>query len=174
MTFRSHVTPAVWDDLTARGQTRRYRPNSVLLRQGESPTSVIVLSEGTVRVIRADEQGNATTLMLRGPGEVLGEMGVLCDRPRSATVVTVTACVGHAMAATAFRGFLDRYSLRQTAYALAADRLEQRDDSPPRPPCRRCSGWRGSSLDWRTRSAGVTPGLWSSSWGCLARSSGRW
>ena len=53
----------------------------VLMRQGETGTEMMVLIDGTVSV-----QRDGALLAERGPGEVLGEMALLSDKPRSATV----------------------------------------------------------------------------------------
>ena len=53
----------------------------VLMRQGETGTEMMVLIDGTVSV-----QRDGAVLAERGPGEVLGEMALLSDKPRSATV----------------------------------------------------------------------------------------
>lgn len=125
MNFREIVSTRVWQDLIQRSQRRLYRRGAVLLRQGESATSVIALNEGTVKVVQAAENGDALTLTLRGPGEVLGEMGAILDQPRSATVSSVIACVGYVMSAHAFRGFLDRHQLATAVYKLAVDRIQE-------------------------------------------------
>lgn len=98
-----------------------------MLRQGESAGSVIALTEGIVKVIQVAENGETLTLTLRGPGEVLGEMGAILDRRRSATVKAVSACVGHVLPAHAFRGYLDRHRLSSEVYRLAVDRMQENE-----------------------------------------------
>jgi CRP-like cAMP-binding protein len=124
MNFRDIVTAEVWQDLIDRGHPRKFARGDVLLRQGESAMSVIGLVEGIVKALRTDVHGQSLTLMLRGPGEVLGEMGALLGRPRSATIVAVTPCTGRTLTATAFRGYLERHQLGSRVYELAVDRME--------------------------------------------------
>lgn len=125
MNFREIVSTRVWQDLIQRSQRRPYRRGAILLHQGESATSVIALTEGTVKVVQTAENGDALTLTLRGPGDVLGEMGAILDRPRSATVSSVSGCVGYVMPAHAFRGFLDRHQLAAAVYKLAVERMHE-------------------------------------------------
>lgn len=125
MNFRAIVSTRVWQDLIQRSQRQAYRRGAILLHQGESATSVIALTEGTVKVAQTAENGDTLTLTLRGPGEVLGEMGAILDRPRSATVSSVSGCVGYVMPAHAFRGFLDRHQLATAVYELAVDRMQE-------------------------------------------------
>ncbi|MFI7096130.1 Crp/Fnr family transcriptional regulator [Streptomyces lydicus] len=124
MNFRQLVPAEAWQDLINRGQRRTYRRGSILLSQGESPSSVIALAEGTVKVVQVTEGGDSLTLTLRGSGEALGEMGAILDRPRSATVQAVSACVGYILASHAFRGYLERYQLATAVYRLAVDRMQ--------------------------------------------------
>jgi CRP/FNR family cyclic AMP-dependent transcriptional regulator len=122
--FRQIVSAEAWLDLVNRSQRRIYRRGSILLSQGESPSSIIALAEGIVKVFRVTEGGASLTLTLRGPGEVLGEMGAILDRPRSATVQAICACVGYVLPAHAFRGYLDRHQLATAVYQLAVDRMQ--------------------------------------------------
>lgn len=127
MNFRSLVATDVWHDLIDRGRRRVYPGNSVLLAQGESPECVIVLIDGLVKVVQSNECGDELILMLRGPGEVLGEMGVLLGRPRSATVTAVRRCITSVMPAHAFRGYVERHGLVPVIYQLTVDRLNRHE-----------------------------------------------
>ncbi|MEY9839792.1 Crp/Fnr family transcriptional regulator [Streptacidiphilus sp. EB103A] len=125
--FRSLVPPEAWRDLVDRGRRRTYQRGSLLLRQGESPDSVIALVEGQVRVSQLNERGDELVLMLRGPGELLGEMGILVGRPRSASVTAAQRCVGMVLPAHAFRGYVDRHGLQAVIYQLTVERLNSHE-----------------------------------------------
>jgi diguanylate cyclase (GGDEF)-like protein len=67
-----------------------YPPGHVITRQGEPPQSLFVLLSGRVRVVEATTDGQAEMLLGEiGKAEVFGEMGILRDQPRSATVIAV-------------------------------------------------------------------------------------
>ncbi len=73
-----------------------YPAGHVITRQGEAPENLYVLFSGRVRVIEATADGQAEMLLGEiGKAEVLGEVGILRDQPRSATVIAVdrTHCV---------------------------------------------------------------------------------
>ncbi|MFD3928340.1 Crp/Fnr family transcriptional regulator [Streptomyces sp. NPDC058614] len=127
MNFRSLVPTDVWRDLIDRGRRRTYPSKAVLLAQGESPDCVIALLDGLVKVAQSNECGDALTLMLRGPGEVLGEMGALLDRPRSATVTAARRCTGVVLPAHAFRGYVERHRLDAVIYRLTVERLNSHE-----------------------------------------------
>jgi CRP-like cAMP-binding protein len=117
----------IWSELVGFGRRRLFQPGHVLLQPGAPATSVIVLTDGIVRVRQGDEQGRRLTITLRGPGEVLGEYGVLLERPRSASVEAALRCTGYVVPAAAFRRFAERHELTSTILRLAVERLEQRE-----------------------------------------------
>src|SRR5919206_2602312 len=63
----------------------RFGPGEVVFREGEPSRAVLLVHEGEVEVAKA---GGAVEVLLGavGPGEFVGEMGVVEGRPRSATV----------------------------------------------------------------------------------------
>lgn len=69
---------------------RDYPAGSVLVRQGQPGAGLFIIVSGHARVSREDASGphEAATL---GPDDVFGEMSLLDDLPRSATVTAVDA-----------------------------------------------------------------------------------
>ena len=69
------------------GKTRRYAVGEALMTQGEPSLSVHFILEGQVRVERQRRSdAQPIHLAMLGSGEIVGEMGVMVDLPRSATV----------------------------------------------------------------------------------------
>lgn len=69
--------------LTRRARPRTAGPGETILRQGEHPTSVFVVADGEVEVLKGDSEEPVAVL---GPGELFGEIGLLANRSRGATV----------------------------------------------------------------------------------------
>ncbi len=68
----------------------RYSPGSVLLSQGEKGLGLFIITKGTVRITRANGPGGAEeVLATAGMADIVGEMALLDDLPRSATVTAV-------------------------------------------------------------------------------------
>lgn len=65
---------------------RSYRAGEVLLSDGSDHREVMVLIEGTLRI----EKGGSTISTISRAGAVIGEVGILLNRPATATVVAAT------------------------------------------------------------------------------------
>jgi uncharacterized protein YhbP (UPF0306 family) len=81
--------------ITGRLQTIELAPGTVIARQGTPADKFLIVVEGEVAVTRDAEHGTETIMSL-GPGEFFGEIAILTDAPRSATLTTV----GHASVLT--------------------------------------------------------------------------
>src|SRR5947209_15364487 len=82
--------------LLAQAGERQFPPGHVLIAEGEIPEHVFVIISGHVRVIEAMPDAQTEVVLGElGPGEIVGELGILTERPRSATVVVLerTRCL---------------------------------------------------------------------------------
>jgi CRP/FNR family cyclic AMP-dependent transcriptional regulator len=78
--------------LAEQGRPRRFPPGSPLMRQGEVSESLHIILHGSVRVERAHPQLLRPVVLAElGPGDIVGEMGVLDQEPRSATVTALNS-----------------------------------------------------------------------------------
>lgn len=71
-------------------QERKFLAGSVLMQQGDTGAGLFVITSGKVKITQAGDPDHAEEdLGTAGPGDVLGEMALLDDLPRSATVTAV-------------------------------------------------------------------------------------
>jgi signal transduction histidine kinase len=63
--------------------------NQLIFRAGDAPDGLYVLLAGKVRIYRHDDEGNEVDLAFRETGSFFGEIALLENRPRTATVVTL-------------------------------------------------------------------------------------
>jgi NADH dehydrogenase len=76
----------------ALGVRREYfEPGQAIFREGDRGDWLYVVTEGEVEVLKRDGGGAATPLRRLGAGECFGEIALVSDRPRTATVRAVTA-----------------------------------------------------------------------------------
>jgi CRP/FNR family cyclic AMP-dependent transcriptional regulator len=66
--------------------TRSYRPGDVILREGDTSMSLYVILSGAVEIYRQADGGQEVFLAKLGPADVFGEMGLIDDVVRSATI----------------------------------------------------------------------------------------
>lgn len=67
----------------------RYPPDTVLCQEGKNESTFYVVVSGRVVVLRTLEDGEEFVLGILGPNSFFGEMGLITDQPRSATVKTI-------------------------------------------------------------------------------------
>ncbi|MGW4376095.1 Crp/Fnr family transcriptional regulator [Streptomyces albidoflavus] len=112
--YQSHSTvigDELWDRLRMIAPQRLRPARSVLLRQGDAATHVIVLESGSALITLAGTDGEQTLLAVRGAGELLGELAVLDAQPRTATVTAAEPCRVRVVPADAFLSFVDEHGL---------------------------------------------------------------
>ena len=90
--FRKFALFAELDDrelssIAAVAKARRYAKDDVIFHADESGDVFCLIREGHVKVTMISPEGKEIILSLLGPGDFFGEMALLDDEPRSATVV---------------------------------------------------------------------------------------
>jgi CRP/FNR family cyclic AMP-dependent transcriptional regulator len=73
--------------------TRRSVPrSSTVMASGDPTDSLYIVLSGRLKVMMSDAEGKEVILSILGPGEFFGEMGLIDDSPRSATVIAIEPC----------------------------------------------------------------------------------
>jgi len=101
------------DDLAALGvlgHERRFHRGTRLFLEGDRADTVYVVVGGRARVYTATTEGNEVTLSVRGPGDLIGEMGALDPgSTRSASVIALDPLDCRVITAAELRGFLETH-----------------------------------------------------------------
>ena len=74
--------------VTRRSVTR----GTIIMAAGDPTDSLYIILSGRLKVMMSDADGKEVILSILGPGEFFGEMGLIDDSPRSASVVAIEAC----------------------------------------------------------------------------------
>ncbi|MBN2003752.1 MAG: Crp/Fnr family transcriptional regulator [Anaerolineae bacterium] len=72
--------------LAEESSTRVFEVDEVIFYQGESGKTCHIVTQGKVRIFVVGEDGRELSVSLMGPGEIIGEMALFEDVPRSASV----------------------------------------------------------------------------------------
>jgi CRP-like cAMP-binding protein len=75
--------------VAASATLRRYEPGDVLMRKGDEALSFFVILEGHLKIVTTDAKGDEIIINKVGPGETIGELSLVDERPRSAGVVAL-------------------------------------------------------------------------------------
>lgn len=65
---------------------RAFHPGQRICAQGDPADCAFYVESGTVEVVAEDDEGNRVVVATMGPESVFGEMALVTDQPRSATV----------------------------------------------------------------------------------------
>jgi EmrB/QacA subfamily drug resistance transporter len=85
-----HLTRDELVEAAGRAEVRYFQAGETVLRQGDRADTFYVISSGEVRVSRQSATGETVELRTLGPGQYFGEIGLLANLPRTATVTAVT------------------------------------------------------------------------------------
>jgi CRP/FNR family cyclic AMP-dependent transcriptional regulator len=109
-------------------QHRRFPRGSYVIRAGEETDALYIILAGRAKVLIPDDDGNEVILAMIGPNDFFGEMGLLDDQPRSASVETVESCEMLRITRTAFLNCLkDNFDAAMLIIRNLVRRLREAD-----------------------------------------------
>ena len=76
--------------ITAHAVNRTYPKSTVIINEGDVSDSLYVILSGRVKVYLSDEDGKEVILNAQGAGDYFGELALIDEAPRSASVMTLT------------------------------------------------------------------------------------
>ena len=69
---------------------RLFPRNSTIIQQGDSADTFYIIRKGNVKVVQQRDGGQPVSIATMGPMDGFGEMALLTDLPRSASVIALT------------------------------------------------------------------------------------
>jgi nucleotide-binding universal stress UspA family protein len=89
------LSPEDLEHIAETARIRTYQRGEVIVREGETATGCFLIASGRVGVVKGEESSHPTILARLDAGEIFGEMAVIDDHPRSASVRAIeeTECV---------------------------------------------------------------------------------
>jgi NTE family protein len=104
--FFSALPAAPLRTIAARLKRLRFKPGDTVFREGDPADTLFLVETGRVHVWTSDDRQLLASL---GPGSILGEIALLLDVPRTATVRAVTACSMLALTRRSLNELVRRY-----------------------------------------------------------------
>jgi hypothetical protein len=128
--FFAPLSPDLVDALAAHLVPVEWATGSIIIRQGEAGDRFYIIAEGQVRVER-----NGVPVDAHGPGGYFGEIALLRDVPRTATVVAVSDVRLYALERQPFLEAITRHpqSIRE-AETITRARMGEREEEAIVPP----------------------------------------
>ena len=101
---------------------------TTIIAAGDVTESLYVVISGRMKVMMSDDEGREVILAILGTGEYFGEMGLVDDSPRSASVVALEACELLTLSKRDFKNCLnDNFEMAMTVMRGLVKRLREAD-----------------------------------------------
>ncbi|OGA42258.1 MAG: hypothetical protein A3G28_03395 [Betaproteobacteria bacterium RIFCSPLOWO2_12_FULL_68_19] len=101
---------------------------TTIMAGGDAIDSLYIVLSGRLKVMMSDSDGKEVILAILGPGEFFGEMGLIDDEPRSASVVTLEPCELLSIAKRDFRKCLaENFEMAMAVMRGLVRRLREAD-----------------------------------------------
>lgn len=129
--FRKFALFAELDDrelaaIAAVAKTRRYAKDDVVFHADEIGDVFCIIREGQVKVTMISPEGKEIILNTLGPGEFFGEMALLDEHPRSATIIAIEPLEVVTIWRSDFLQILEEsFSITRKVLAELSNRLRQ-------------------------------------------------
>jgi CRP/FNR family cyclic AMP-dependent transcriptional regulator len=96
-------------EITARTVNRFFPKNSIVVTEGDDTDSLYIIISGKVKVFSSDEEGKEVVFNILGPNEYFGEVALIDEEPRSASVMTTENTRLAVISKVDFQQYMTRY-----------------------------------------------------------------
>jgi len=114
--------------LTGVVSRKSFPRGTTIIAAGDVTESLYVVISGRMKVMMSDDEGREVILAILGTGEYFGEMGLVDDSTRSASVVALEACELLSLSKRDFKNCLnDNFEMAMTVMRGLVKRLREAD-----------------------------------------------
>ena len=112
--------------IAATSGERTYADGEAIMQEGDLGDELVVVITGAVSVVRRDTDGTDRHIRDYGPGDHIGELAVLRERPRAATVRATGEVRGLVIGGDALKSILrERPDAAMSMLATLAERISR-------------------------------------------------
>jgi len=102
--------------------------NTTVMAAGDPTDSLYIVLSGRLKVMMSDADGREVILTILGPGEFFGEMGLIDESPRSASVLAIEPCELLSITKRDFKQSMEQnFELAMTVMRGLVKRLREAD-----------------------------------------------
>lgn len=94
--------------VSALATTRTYAKNTIIISEGDDSDSLYAVLSGKVKVYLSDDEGKEIIINILSGGDYFGELALLDDEPRSASVMTLEESKLAVLSKSAFEDCLSK------------------------------------------------------------------
>src|SRR2546428_1862457 len=114
--------------LTSAVSRKSFPRGTTVIAAGDMTESLYVIISGRLKVMMSDDEGREVILAILGPNEFFGEMGLIDDHPRSASVVAIEACEVLSLSKRDFKSCLaENFEMAMTVMHGLVQRMREAD-----------------------------------------------
>ncbi len=107
-----------------------FKKNSTVISQGDHSRSLFIITSGRMKIFANDEEGSQTIFTFLEAGSFFGELSLLDDAPRSASVVAVEDSKVLNLSHQHFNNFLSNHpEICPALFKALTTRIRQMDDT---------------------------------------------
>lgn len=118
------------DELGSKCRRTSYKRNAVLMTEGEPGETLFIIVSGSAKIYVGDDNGDEMVLYIKGPGDYIGDIALLDDAPRSASVATLEKTVVYGISKSDFLAVLrDNLDISMAIIRSLTRRLRHETDS---------------------------------------------
>jgi CRP-like cAMP-binding protein len=122
----SRLPPLLLKRIEAQLEDATYQSGEYLTRLGDAGDRLFIIETGEVEIRSRTETGEPRLLATSGSGEVLGEMSLLTEEPRTADLVALTDVTAKYLPVTVFENLASEFPvISRVLTQLLAERLGQ-------------------------------------------------
>ena len=87
---------------------KTFSKNTIIINEGDESDSLYIIQSGMVKVFLSDEDGKEIILNTQSAGEYFGELALIDDAPRSASIMTMEECKVMIILKRDFQNYLEK------------------------------------------------------------------
>ena len=124
----SQLPPVILEKIEERLEERRFQTDEHLINEGDPGDGLYFLTDGRVTILSSGQLDEDKEIARCGAGSILGEMALLTDQPRTATVVAATNVTAKFLPSPVFQELASNHPvIGQVLTQLLAQRLGQQE-----------------------------------------------